>query len=367
MKVFMSSIRRGLEEERDALPGLIRALGHEPTRFEDYTAMDMPSRQACLEGVEDADVYLLLLGASYGDPLPDTGKAPTEEEFTVARRRGIPILAFRKLGVAPEPKQDDFIARIEEYARGKFRASFSTTPELLAVAAAALREAEKVPPALVWTPLANPPEVSWVIEPERIRGFIAGLGAVLELHAIPVSTGERLSVGHLDGMGPRLAGLGRDTGHFAIDAALDVVGTADMTSVAVQAAGRPVGEQGMRVSRDRTTVIWTALDRDELGTIVDPDDVQAKIEKLLRIVAEMRVLDGAVCFAVSLGPLDSSQEGSIAELGRRSSASFGMGTNETARVYPDDAVPIGSLGRGASEIAEELRARLIHAYRATRR
>lgn len=34
--------------------------------------------------------------------------APTEEEFTVARRRSIPILAFRKLGVEPEPEQKDF-------------------------------------------------------------------------------------------------------------------------------------------------------------------------------------------------------------------------------------------------------------------
>jgi hypothetical protein len=66
VKVFISSVRTGLEEERDALPGLIAALGHEATRFEDYTAMNLPSRQACLAGVEDADVYLLLLGEHYG-------------------------------------------------------------------------------------------------------------------------------------------------------------------------------------------------------------------------------------------------------------------------------------------------------------
>jgi hypothetical protein len=139
--------------------------------------MDLPSRQACLDGVEDADVYLLLLGARYGDPLPHSGKAPTEEEFTVARRRSIPILAFRKLAVAPEPEQEDFIVRVGEFATGRFRGSFSTTPELLA-AAAALREVEAIPPALQWTPLAHAPEVSWVIEPERTRGFISGLRTV---------------------------------------------------------------------------------------------------------------------------------------------------------------------------------------------
>ena len=44
MKVFISSVRHGLDAERDALPGLIAALGHDPRRFEDYTAQPIPSR-----------------------------------------------------------------------------------------------------------------------------------------------------------------------------------------------------------------------------------------------------------------------------------------------------------------------------------
>jgi hypothetical protein len=48
MRVFISSVRRGLEEERDALPGALAALGYTPVRFEDYTAQPLPSRQACL-------------------------------------------------------------------------------------------------------------------------------------------------------------------------------------------------------------------------------------------------------------------------------------------------------------------------------
>jgi Domain of unknown function (DUF4062) len=49
--VFLSSVRRGLEEERDNLPALIQAIGHECARFEDYTAQPVPSRQACPEAV----------------------------------------------------------------------------------------------------------------------------------------------------------------------------------------------------------------------------------------------------------------------------------------------------------------------------
>jgi hypothetical protein len=56
MRVFISSVRRGLEEERDALPGLIAAIGHTPVRFEDFTAQTVPSREACLQGVKSSDV-----------------------------------------------------------------------------------------------------------------------------------------------------------------------------------------------------------------------------------------------------------------------------------------------------------------------
>lgn len=60
----------------------------------------------------------------------------------------------------------------------------------------------------MWTPLANPPKVSWVIEPERMRGFIAGLGTVLELHVIPIERAARLNVGRgLDHGREHAAGL----------------------------------------------------------------------------------------------------------------------------------------------------------------
>jgi hypothetical protein len=36
--VFISSVRRGLEDERDYLPALLKASGHQPRRFEDFSA-----------------------------------------------------------------------------------------------------------------------------------------------------------------------------------------------------------------------------------------------------------------------------------------------------------------------------------------
>jgi len=83
MRVFISSVRRGLESERDALPGLLIATGFEPARFEDFGALPTPSREACVRGVQASDVYLLLLG-------PGVSQAGGREEagYLGSPRRG---------------------------------------------------------------------------------------------------------------------------------------------------------------------------------------------------------------------------------------------------------------------------------------
>jgi Domain of unknown function (DUF4062) len=96
MKVFISSVTHLLKEERAALPPFLRLFDHDPLRFEDFEAQDRSSREACLAGVEAADVYVLLLGPRYGTPFPDTSLFPTAEEFRRARQRGIPILVVQQ-------------------------------------------------------------------------------------------------------------------------------------------------------------------------------------------------------------------------------------------------------------------------------
>ncbi len=96
MKVFISSVRYLLKDERNNLPPFLDVMGHQGLRFEDFAAPDASSREACLAGVAAADVYVLLLGPKYGEPSPDTGLSPTHEEFAAARNRGIPILVLRR-------------------------------------------------------------------------------------------------------------------------------------------------------------------------------------------------------------------------------------------------------------------------------
>ncbi len=112
MGIFISSVRSGLEEERDALPGLVRALGHEPIRFEDFSAQSAPSRQACLDQVLASDAYLLILGPHYGTVFPETGQSPTHDEWIAAEQAGIPRFVFRKTGVDLDAEQQAFLAKL---------------------------------------------------------------------------------------------------------------------------------------------------------------------------------------------------------------------------------------------------------------
>lgn len=129
MRVFISSVRRGLEEERDALPGLISAIGHMPVRFEDFTAQTVPSREACLAGVKSSDVYLLLAGPHYGHVFEDTGQSATRDEWMAATAAGMPRLVYRESGIQLDSDQAAFVAGIKDYGAGAFRDVYSSTAE----------------------------------------------------------------------------------------------------------------------------------------------------------------------------------------------------------------------------------------------
>lgn len=366
MIVFISSVRRGLEEERDALPGLILALGHESRRFEDLTAQAIPSREVCLRGVEDADVYLLLLGPHYGEPVFDTGLSPTEEEFAVARRRGIPVLAFRKGAIEPEPRQAEFIRRVEEYTGGLFRDTFEGATDLQPKVVAALRNAEEPTPPLTWSPLDQPMEAPWLYVVEQPRQY-GGHSAVLETHVVPVNSTVRIAATTLDALPSRLAILGRDYELFGPDEALNLQTEPHEAQAGTSGQGGDPG-RGIRVQRDGAVTVWSELDRDDLGHILDSADLRRRLTLAFRLAGE--VLPGGVqrvALSVGLAPISFVAEGSLTDLGRRSSATIGMPAQDWVRSGPEDSVPSSTLGTAAAEIAEELTARLLQNFRAVRR
>jgi hypothetical protein len=359
VKIFISSVRHGLEEERDALPGLIKALGHEPRRFEDYSAQTVPSRQACLDGVEDADAYVLLLGERYGDPLPDTGKSPTEEEFVVAKRRGIPMWAFPKRGITPEPAQEEFIRRIEAYQTGLLRKAYSNATGLLAEVARAIREFEERPVSLTFTPLSAPPEATWKTF-ER-HGWRSTATAI-ELIAMPLDAATPTAT-VLSALPARLARAGREHDFFDEAHALDT-GIEHSAAFAATRPDRNVPIAGLGVNATGAVSIWHEMPSDMLGVILDQADVAQWISRAILLVAELVPGTASVALAIGLHHLGSVVEGRISDLDHRNSASMpGFGQDRAALVPARDAVPAAALTRGANEIGRELAVRLILAFR----
>jgi hypothetical protein len=366
--VFLSSVRRGLEQERDNLPALVRAIGHECKRFEDYTAQPVASREACLRGVDEADVYLLLIGNRYGEPVFDSGLSPTEEEFTRARQRGIPMLVFVKQGVEVEPRQQAFIDRVEEYTGGRFRAGFATAVDLQPKVASALAELAAQQAPLVFTPLPATADltVPWIYDPAARAGAFMSHSAILECHAIPLNT-PRLPAASLDTLADRLAELGRLHQLFRTEQALQA--TNDPDGVAVSSAEQRQPRAGLAVKRSRTVTVWAELEHDMLGHIVEAADLTERIAGMLRLVAEVVPPDSDVALAAGLGPTDQIVEGRVSDLGRRNQATFGssFGRQMPARAGPEDSVPATTLRSASAEIGRELAARVLRQFRASRR
>lgn len=129
MKVFISSVIAGFEAEREAAASGVRALRHDVIRAEDFGARAETPQQACLDGVRQADVVLLLLGSRYGTRQAPSGLSATEEEFVEAARTK-PVLAFTQEGVERDADMVEFVRRVEEWAGGALSARFRTNEEL---------------------------------------------------------------------------------------------------------------------------------------------------------------------------------------------------------------------------------------------
>lgn len=127
-RVFISSVMKGFQPERDAARRAVESLGMKPIMAEDFGAKPLSPQLACLEAVRNSDIYVGVLGARHGFRA-DSGLSVTEEEFQEARRRGLSVLFFVQ-DVVREPEQQQFVQRIQGYEQGYFLDSFSSLEQL---------------------------------------------------------------------------------------------------------------------------------------------------------------------------------------------------------------------------------------------
>jgi hypothetical protein len=128
-RVFVSSVVKDFEEYREAARQGIEDAGGEPVLVnEDFPAMPDSSRNACLDGVDSSDIYIVIVGERGGWKTP-SGKLVVEEEYEQARKRKKTILAFIQNAKRDEDAER-LVNNLSDYIDGLFRLMFNSAAEL---------------------------------------------------------------------------------------------------------------------------------------------------------------------------------------------------------------------------------------------
>jgi len=126
-KVFISSVIEGFEDYRRAARRAVELTENAPVMAEDFGATPDSPQEACLQGVRESDLFLVLVGPRYGEPTK-AGMSATEEEFEQAQQHRLPIIPL-KTTESLEPQQEDFLRRIApSWEEGSTYSRF-TSPE----------------------------------------------------------------------------------------------------------------------------------------------------------------------------------------------------------------------------------------------
>ena len=138
MKVFVSSVISAFESYRAATASAVESLGYEVIRAEDFGATATSPQEACLAGVREADLTIVMLGGRYGATQP-SGLSATHEEYREAQGRH-PVLAFVQEGVDYDPLQTEFIREVREWETGSLTGSFTSVVQLQSAVTRGLHE-----------------------------------------------------------------------------------------------------------------------------------------------------------------------------------------------------------------------------------
>lgn len=142
-KVFISSVIEGFEVFRHAAKEAVKAADMTPIMIENLSAQPHSSEQACIKGVQDADLVVLILGERYGYVSNGSKISVTHSEYREAIKMHKPVLAFIQSTDKKEDKQQDFVKEVEGYRSGLFRKTFSSPDELKFQIDAALSDWKK--------------------------------------------------------------------------------------------------------------------------------------------------------------------------------------------------------------------------------
>lgn len=131
--VFVSSAVAGMRNTRALVQKLLQQdLGYEVVLSEGEGSKPRTPLTQCKKWARECDIYIGILGNKYGSIVPKLGISVTEMEFNEARKDNPEkILVYVSTGYK-EPKQAEFVKRVEDFSEGYFRRKrFETDTELV--------------------------------------------------------------------------------------------------------------------------------------------------------------------------------------------------------------------------------------------
>jgi nucleoside phosphorylase len=202
----------------------------------------------------------------------------------------------------------------------------------------------------------RPVDVGWRTDLTGDRSAVER--CAVELHVVPVDDHGRVETRRLERLHDVLAAHGRAGGLFTSTERL----TADVLRHAawVRTTPSPDGHSGLAVYRTGQRTAWSPLPYNALGSVLDRAALGERIERWLRLLAEISGLPapGAVALAAGLEPATGLVEHDLGALPRAG----GVCVEPRIRVLSHDAVPFSALLARPHEAADEITDRLHLAF-----
>ncbi|MFC7380643.1 phosphorylase family protein [Sphaerisporangium rhizosphaerae] len=229
-------------------------------------------------------------------------------------------------------------AFLEELAIAEESVSYDTAPELAAT------------DETTWRPLDAPLATYWLSD---LGLDTSNMSAALELHVVPIAPSRRLEARRLTTVKEELAALGQAKGLFT--------STEGLRTEAPAAVVSPSGA-GLAVTRDGQRSVWQPLPADMFGAVLDAADLVGRLTELLALLVTIKApITTEVGLAIGLTRTYLVAEGRVSDL-PRTGGSIPM-SSAPLRVPADDALLFSYLTSDTGNVAEELCARLLHAFR----
>ena len=195
-------------------------------------------------------------------------------------------------------------------------------------------------PRIAWRPLPADLPVTWLAD----MGGLPSLGApgTLEVHILYTERSLRLESRRLAALRGELPDLGREAGLLPEDGC------------------------GLAVQPDGQRSAWQPLPADDLGAILDEDDLTERIATLLSTLACVNTqYSGEVGIAVGIATMGLLSEGRVADLPRTTPGTTERGwtSRRPVRVPARDALSFACVDVRPHEVAAELASRLIAKFR----